>query len=91
MLRELLRHPRRSPEKRCTKTGSHSKERVDRTQEVAGSSPASSMRNRRKSAVFLSEHANVGIQALGREMHSDAPLRGFPEPVRVLLRPHTVG
>jgi hypothetical protein len=32
--------------------------RTDRTQEVAGSSPASSMKNRRKSAVFLLEESS---------------------------------
>jgi hypothetical protein len=46
------------------------RERRDRTQEVAGSSPASSMRTRRKSAVFCWEGAHDYIQALGPHMHS---------------------
>jgi hypothetical protein len=41
------------------------RERRDRTQEVAGSSPASSMRNSRKSAVFLLGRAPGNIHALG--------------------------
>jgi hypothetical protein len=42
MLREKLRHPRRSPEKRCKDAVSFPRKPLDRTQEVAGSSPASS-------------------------------------------------
>jgi hypothetical protein len=45
MLREMLRHSRRSPEKRSKEAGSHPEEQMDRTQEVAGSSPASSIPN----------------------------------------------
>jgi hypothetical protein len=48
------------------RTGATGRERsrTNRTQEVAGSSPASSMKNRRKSAVFLLERARVAVQAL---------------------------
>jgi hypothetical protein len=42
VLREMLRHSSRSPETRCKQASSRSEERLDRTQEVAGSSPASS-------------------------------------------------
>ena len=43
MLWEMLRHSKRSPGTHCKQTGSQSKDRMDRTQEVAGSSPASSI------------------------------------------------
>jgi hypothetical protein len=60
------------------------RDRPHRTQEVAGSSPVSSMRNRRKSAVFILVRAPVIIQALGPQVDSDgAPdrsLRGFRPP-----------
>jgi hypothetical protein len=42
----MLGHSRSSARNRCTDAGLLSKERVDRTQEVAGSSPASSMKPR---------------------------------------------
>jgi hypothetical protein len=67
------------------------RERRDRTQEVAGSSPASSMKTAGNRSVFILERAPGAVQALDAQMHSDArsdvistPLR---RPVAELLQP----
>ena len=48
LLREMLRHSRRSLIKRCKRGTFDVRGRLDRTQEVAGSSPASSMKDLQK-------------------------------------------
>jgi hypothetical protein len=48
------------------------RDRRDRTQEVAGSSPASSMRNRRKAAVFSSGERMITSRSSEPQMHSAA-------------------
>jgi hypothetical protein len=61
----MLRHSKRSPETRCQQAGSRSKGRVDRTQEVAGSSPASFMKPPQIGGFSLGNERMANIQALG--------------------------
>jgi hypothetical protein len=66
------------------------REELDRTQEVAGSSPASSIKPP-QTAVFCRKQLMANIQALGPQMYSDAPRNAFGSTAALLEEAEGVG